>query len=103
VSRLRALAIVLIVFLGLPLPAALGQEAGEPPASGEETCKAGELCDSGEVEEPFGESTQEVLDPPGRYVRSLLTLGLIGAFVGSYLFMALTGKTPRFRLSRRGS
>lgn len=102
-ARLSALAIVLTVSLGLPLPAALAQEEGEPPASGEETCRAGELCDSGVVEEPFGESTQEVLDPPGRYVRSLLTLGLIGAFIGSYLFMALTGKSPRFRPSRRGS
>ena len=101
--KLSALAIVLTVYLGLPLPAALGQEEGEPPASGEEICKAGELCVSGEVEEPFGESTQEALDPPGRYVRSLLTLGLIGAFIGSYLFIALTGKSPRFRLSRRGS
>ena len=101
--RLSALAIVLTVSLGLPLPAALGQEEGEPPASGEETCKAGELCGDTDVEEPFGGPAQEAEDPPGRYVRSLLTLGLIGAFIGSYLFIALTGKSPRFRVSRRGS
>ena len=39
------------------------------------------------------DSRGDAVDPPGNYVRSLLTLGLIAAVIGTYLFVALTGRS----------
>jgi hypothetical protein len=106
-KKLNLLAIlVLTVSIALPVPAALGQQEGVSPETGGEPCKAGELCGNTDVEEPFGGSSRNANDPPGHYVRSLLTLGFIAVFIGSYLFIALTGRSPfRHRLhgNRRGA
>ena len=65
----------------------------QSPGPGEAPCRAGELCEREDAEEP-SISQQPVNDPPGRYVRSLVTIGFIGALVGTYLFVALTGRLP---------
>jgi DNA-binding transcriptional LysR family regulator len=71
---------------------ALGQETTpEPPA--EDVCRAGELCGSGDRDDRFqNEGRVEAPDPPGNYARSVTTLALIAAVVGTYLFIALTGR-----------
>jgi hypothetical protein len=94
--------LALTVFFGLLGPAALAQQEGLSPApAGGEPCRAGELCGNTDVDDPFGGSSRRVEDPPGRYVRSLSTMGLIAIFIGSYLFVALTGRSPKLG-GRRG-
>ncbi len=73
--------------------------AQESPTS-EPSCAPGELCVPDEIPEPgeAGEgSRRPVNDPPGRYLRSLSTMGLIAVIVGAYFFLALTGKSLRLR------
>jgi hypothetical protein len=90
----RALTI-LIIALWLSVPAATGfAQQLESPGPGGVPCKAGELCGSGDNADRLRNNPQPVVDPPGRYLRSLVTLGLIAALVGTYLFVALSGHTP---------
>lgn len=73
--------------------AAPAQEPSLEPAE-EEECRAGELCGSGDREDRFQDDNRvDAPDPPGNYARSLITLGLIAAVVGTYLFIALTGRS----------
>jgi hypothetical protein len=73
---------------------------GESPGSGEEEeCRAGALCGPSEGEDPFGDTNRSAVDPPGNQVRSLITIGLIFAVLGTYLFIALTGRSPFRRRS----
>lgn len=88
---LLALALLLV-----PGSQAWAQQLNEPDE--EEGCRAGELCGSGEVDESRGSTPREVVDPPGAHVRSLITLGLIAALIGTYLFIAFTGHRPFERL-----
>jgi hypothetical protein len=87
-----------LALLVVALPAAAQEES--PESSTEEECLPGELCGPTEGEDPFGESGQPVVDPPGRHVRSLITIGLIISFLGAYLISALTGRNP-LKLARR--
>jgi hypothetical protein len=85
-------AVLLVALFAVP-SAALAQETTPEPAE-EEGCAAGELCGSGDRENRFQEGERvDAPDPPGNYARSLTTLGLIAAVVGTYLFIALTGRS----------
>lgn len=86
----RSFAIVALVLMALARPA-LAQES--PTPSGD--CAIGVVC-TNPLETGPGEQ-QPVNDPPGNYVRSLITIGFILLLVGTYLFVALTGKSLKLR------
>ena len=98
-AKLLSALILSAVFL-VP-SAATAQETSPEPAE-EEGCQAGELCGSGTRENRFQDDNRvDALDPPGNYARSLITLGLIAAVVGTYLFIALTGRSIFRRRPRK--
>lgn len=92
--RLRnVITALILVAVCLSSSAASAQETTPDPEE-EQGCQAGELCGSGDRENRFqNDGGVEAPDPPGNYARSLLTLGLIAAVVGTYLFIALTGRS----------
>jgi hypothetical protein len=94
--RTRLFVVLLIAAMAAGAPAAAQEES--PGSGDEEECRAGELCGPTRGEDPFEDTDRSVVDPPGNHVRSLITIGLIAAFLGSYLFVALTGRKP-FRRS----
>ena len=97
--RLCRLGAAVLVLVFLIPSSVLAQEPPSQPDEGDE-CRAGELCGSGTREDRFQNDTRvDAPDPPGNYVRSLITLGLIAAVIGTYLFIALSGRSLR----RRGS
>lgn len=89
--------LLLLVVIAAGTPAEAQQES--PGSGGEEECRPGELCGPTEGEDPFSDTGRSVVDPPGNHVRSLITIGLIAAFLGSYLFVALSGRNPFKRKS----
>jgi hypothetical protein len=91
------LVVLLLVALVVVAPPAGAQE--ESPGSDGQECRAGELCGPTEGEDPFGDTGPSVADPRGNHVRSLITIGLIAAFLGTYLFIALSGRNPFKRKS----
>lgn len=88
------------IFL-LPSIAAFGQETPSPTAEEASGCQAGELCGSGERDARIQDNQTEAVETPGNHLRSLITLGLITAVIGSYLFAALSGRSPLGRRTRR--
>lgn len=95
--RLCRLAVAALALVLLIPSSVLAQETPSQPDDGDE-CRAGELCGSGTREDRFQNDTRvDAPDPPGNYVRSLITLGLIAAVIGTYLFIALTGRSLRRR------
>jgi hypothetical protein len=98
--RARLFVVLLMTVIAAGAPAAAQEES--PGAGGEQGCRPGELCGPTEGEDPFGDADRSVVDPPGNHVRSLITIGLIAAFLGSYLFVALTGRKP-FRRSTKNA
>ena len=88
---------VALLLLACLIAAAAGpaaaQQDGDQSAGGAE-CRRGELCGSGDFDDRSADSTSNVPETPGRYLRSLITLGLIAAVVGTYLFVAFTGRNP---------
>jgi hypothetical protein len=103
ISRRRGLVGgVLLLAVALGLLSMLSGPADAQPAEGPgRPCAPGELCVPDEVPEP-GEAEEgsggPVNDPPGRYLRSISTMALVALIVGTYFFVALTGK--RLRLKR---
>ena len=93
----RLVAWVFLVTLLLPAPPALAQLETDEDDGG---CQPGELCGSTDFEDAE-RAEREVPDPPGDYATSLVTLGCIGLVVGTYLFVALTGRNPYSRLAAR--
>lgn len=87
------LATILAIIGWLTFSTGAGLAQQPSPDLGEAPCQAGELCEREDAEEP-SVSRQPVNDPPGRYLRSLVTIGFIAALVGTYLFVALTGHLP---------
>ena len=89
----RPAILLLLTLLMLAPTAAFGQEAADPvPTPEEEGCQAGELCGSGDRNDRLQTDTSRAPDPPGNYARSLTALGLIFAVIGTYLFIALSGR-----------
>lgn len=98
----RLLSALILPAVFLAPAAALAQETSPEPAEDEEECRAGELCGSGTRENRFQDDNRlDAPDPPGNYARSLVTLGLIAAVVGGYLFIALTGRSVLRRRPKR--
>lgn len=105
----KALGILLLTTIWLfalfAVPIAQSQEPTETPTSGtEQPCAVGELClDVGREVKP-GQFEGSVNDPPGKYVRSIVTMAAIVVFLLMYLYVALSGKRLRIPfLSRRAS
>lgn len=94
----RALFGLLVV---LALLAQVPAASAQLKDNGDDDCSIGELCGSGEVDESQSARDRDVVDPPGDHVTSLITLGLMAAVVGSYLFVALTGRNPFARMMAR--
>ena len=93
-KRLMVLATVTLAALFLlPSIAAFGQETPSPAAEEETGCQAGELCGSGEREDTIQDNRTDAVETPGNHVRSLITLGLVAAVIGTYLFAALSGRS----------
>lgn len=104
-KRLGALATLSLAALFLlPSIAAFGQETPSPAAEEESGCQAGELCGSGEDrEDTIQDNRTEAVETPGNHIRSLITLGLIAAVIGSYLFVALSGRSLFGRRHKKAS
>ena len=97
-ARAATVALVLAACL-LAGPDAPAQEDAGPPGSPDK-CRPGELCGTGDVEERSAGSQGSAPEVPGRHLRALITLGFIAAIIGTYLFVALTGRNP-FAAARR--
>jgi len=110
ILRLPLIVVILLWTLGTLPGASLAQETSpseEPsPSPTEEIsneCQIGQLCtDVGSKVKPGGGSGP-INDPPGSYVKSLLTIAFIGLVVGAYMFIALTGRQFRKPFRRRGA
>lgn len=96
-ARAKRALLLLIVVSSIVVAAAFpvySQESTETPEpQQEDQCQVvGELCaDVDDRVERVG-PTGPVNDPPGSYVRSLITIAAIAFVVLAYLFVALTGK-----------
>jgi hypothetical protein len=98
-ARLRAIVLLVALLWPAPGPAFAQQPADPTPAAEEPGCAPGELCGSGDRDDRFETGNSQAPDPPGNYVRSLISLGLIAAVIGTYLFIALSGR--RLPIRRR--
>jgi hypothetical protein len=79
-------------------------QAPSPPETGP-PCAEGQLCGNGGSDFKFTTTPAgRVNDPPGAVTRSLTAIGLIALVLGTYLYIALTGKpVPLLALlGRRG-
>lgn len=95
---MRLVALLAVTYL-MFAEATFAQES-TPTPSPETTliCRIGQQC---KVEEVDSRQRGPVNDPPGNYVRSLITMGLIAFVVGTYLFFALSNR--RFPIPLRRS
>lgn len=100
--RLPRLVSAILLFAVLLTPSAAPAQEASPEPAEEEGCRVGELCGSGTRQDRFQDDNRvDAVDPPGDYARSLISLGLIAAVVGAYLFIALTGRSIFRRKPRR--
>ncbi len=92
----KTLSFLLIAFLITVLFASYVQaQTPSPSPKEEEECVPGRLCKV-DLEDRLGGRDIKVVDPPGDYVTSLLTLGAIALVIGMYLYVALTGNRLPF-------
>ncbi|MGH2732789.1 MAG: hypothetical protein ACRDJG_07610 [Actinomycetota bacterium] len=95
---------ILLVAVALGIGGAGVAHAEGSAPTPEPSCAPGELCVPAETPQPgeAGEGARAPAnDPPGRYLRSLSTMGLIAMIVGAYFYVAFTGKSLRLRRGGR--